>query len=60
MEATLDEGHLVVDETWQYTVGDDLWAVGSQCTLRTAYLNGQMVTDPAEAQRLYEKAGFRT
>jgi hypothetical protein len=56
--AVIPEGILRVEDTYQvlYTEGHD--PAGAMHILRTAWLGGELITDPAEAQRLYDKADW--
>lgn len=51
-------GMLRGEDVYQYISGDGLYAVGAQHTLRTAWLNGELVTDPAKARALWQEAGW--
>jgi hypothetical protein len=58
--AVLPEGTLEVRSYYQAlrVAGETDRIVGYHCTSREAYLNGELVTDPARALELADKAGL--
>jgi hypothetical protein len=51
-------GILAGDESYQYVTTDSNYAVGSVLSLRTTWLNGEMVTDPEKAKALWQEAAW--
>lgn len=56
IEADLPDGHLRVESAHQTIFAEADEPVGGYVTKRTAWLDGELVTDPARAQALFEQA----